>query len=81
MEQRYQGGDEMTDLQPCPCGKVPEKLEVIEGKYPQWATVGGTCCGEWSVDLRLGPGCDAADKEAMALATAEWNNATRGWVE
>jgi hypothetical protein len=68
----------MTDqiLKPCPCGKVPTKLHIMDtGQGGKYADVGGDCCGYWKIEFRQQY---ATGDEAMVLTTHAWNIATRG---
>lgn len=63
-------------LRPCPCGKTPANLCVMEGHTHSYAFVSGDCCGDWLVDFRIrfsAPGSE----ERMTLATEAWNRAPR----
>ena len=50
----------MTALNPCPCGKTPEKLQINDGSTYRWRWVSGDCCGEWSIEARVFYGDDEA---------------------
>ena len=64
----------MTDLKPCPCGKIPRKLWVTDSGSTKWALVCGDCCSEWHIEFRTH--YESGDK-FMTLATEAWNNAPR----
>ena len=65
----------MTDLAPCPCGEIPEKL-CIATESGRWGQVTGYCCGAWSVEFRAGYK-DLDDPECRARAEKAWNEAPR----
>ncbi len=65
----------MSELLPCPCGKVPPSLCISDESNPErWKHVSGGCCGEWEIEFRaqyqLG---DDLTREA----TEAWNAAPR----
>lgn len=68
----------LNKLEKCPCGKVPEDLDIyVPGAGKKWAYVSPTCCGIWEIEFKThyleidGPEC----KE---LAIKTWNEADRG---
>ena len=68
----------MTPLNPCPCGRVPTELGIVDagqgGKYA-WAV--GNCCGEWHIEFRTN--YEPLDSpECMTRAIEAWNAAPRG---
>lgn len=64
-------------LKPCPCGKIPENLNVShENSTPKWASVTGDCCGEWEIEFRNDHN-DVNSKECLDRAIEAWNNAPR----
>lgn len=67
----------MSDLKPCPCGEVPERL-FIRRMVGDWVLVCGVCCGKWIVGFNpLDNHLDFTSGKAMADAREAWNNAPR----
>ena len=64
------------DLRPCPCGKTPALLSVMEGGSCKWAFVSGDCCGEWYVEFRT-QYKELDSDECYALAVEAWNRTDR----
>lgn len=73
----------MTNLARCPCGEIPSSLFVMDGDTYRTHVVSGTCCGEWSIDVKLpielsirnaGP----ISPERMEYLESAWNAAPRG---
>jgi len=68
----------MSDLKPCPCGKVPVNLVTIsDHDKPKWAFVEGDCCGSWATEFR-NDNLSFTSDESIARAKIAWNNAPRG---
>ena len=67
-----------SELKPCPCGQVPERLYILEDKV-KWNTVQAGCCGDWVLEFRAN-WLHHKDPECMELAIAEWNRAKR-WCD
>jgi len=68
----------MTTLKRCPCGEVPESVDIQDaGQGGKWAFAVPSCCGEWMIEFKTqykpldSPECEG-------LADAAWNNAPRG---
>ena len=66
----------MQELKPCPCGKTPTNLCVIEGSSCKFAFVTGNCCGEWHVEFRTDY-TDLDSDECYGLAVSAWNETVR----
>lgn len=67
----------MTELKPCPCGKTPERLYIVDiGQGSKWANVMGNCCNEWMVEFRAHYK-RLSSEECMKLAIEGWNEAHR----
>jgi hypothetical protein len=67
----------MTTLNLCPCGKVPNKLDITDaGQGGKWANVMGDCCGFWEIEFRTEYSPIESD-ECMKLAIEAWNDAPR----
>lgn len=65
-------------LRPCPCGETPSELIICDtGQGGKYADVFGDCCSDWKIEFRQQY---KTGDEAMELATAAWNLATRGAV-
>ncbi len=66
-----------SDLKECPCGKIPELLNITDaGQGGKWFAVDGGCCGEWEIEFRtMYYGMDS--DECMKLAIEAWNDAPR----
>ena len=73
---RATGRSAMTELHPCPCGKVPDELVVVPGHTEKYAFTVGTCCGDWHIEFRTGY-FHHESSECLALARAAWNEAGR----
>ena len=67
----------MSKLKRCPCGEVPNKLEICTaGQGGKWAYTYGDCCNTWEIEFRT-QYSDIDSKECMELAIEGWNAATR----
>lgn len=68
----------MIQIQPCPCGKTPEKLIITDaGQGGKWAYVSSNCCGEWNIEFRTDYfRLDSVECEELAIKG--WNDAPRG---
>ena len=64
----------MSELKPCPCGKVPAELYVTDGATDKWAFVSGDCCDIWSIEFRTQY---TYGRRLQALAEEAWNAAPR----
>ena len=64
------------ELAPCPCGKTPKQLDIVEGSTYRWRYVAGDCCGEWTIEVRVNYG--NSEKEINDACVEYWNDATRG---
>ena len=63
-------------LKPCPCGKIPEVLAMVQGSTDRWGYVSGNCCGEWEVEFRTS--FHKIDSyECLVEAIKYWNQAPR----
>lgn len=67
---------ESKPLSACPCGKVPNRLCIVEGQTCKWAYANGDCCGEWNVEFQTHYLKLSSDK-CIELAIKEWNRAPR----
>ena len=68
----------MTPLNPCPCGNVPARLDIVDsGQGPKYSLAVGDCCGEWHIEFRS-DFSKFDSPECMALAREAWNAAPRG---
>ncbi len=66
------------ELKQCPCGKIPERLDIIsEHNRPKWAYASPECCGEWMIEFR-NQYDDVTSKESYRKAVVAWNETTRG---
>jgi hypothetical protein len=65
----------MSELKPCPCGKTPSSLLLIDNGA-KWAYATGDCCNEWHIEFRTMYNNLESD-ECMALAFYAWNSARR----
>ncbi len=63
-------------LKPCPCGKTPTALLIVDGPTSRDAYVHGACCGMWEIEFRKGFRRNDSP-ETMALAVLAWNDAPR----
>ena len=69
----------MSEIKPCPCGVVPEKLFVSQGDTYRWARASAGCCGVWEIEFRRPSRALELDgPEVQAAAIIEWNAAPRG---
>jgi len=68
----------MNKLKKCPCGEVPEKLNITEGYTLTYAFVAGSCCDEWMIEFRTVLYTPYSD-ETMLKAIEAWNGANRGF--
>jgi len=68
-------------IKPCPCGKTPIELYVVDsGQDVRWAQAYANCCGEWIIDF--GTKSSPLDsEECMEYALKAWNDAPRGLVQ
>lgn len=62
-------------LKPCPCGRVPEELDIDQSITSRRYTAEPSCCHGWMVEF-FSP-TEHYD-ELSKLATAAWNAAPRG---
>ena len=62
----------MSDLKPCPCGKVPEKLYVHQIEGPYYFTY-GSCCMRWRTPFAVYDG-ETPEQKSDEI----WNEAPRG---
>lgn len=67
--------DKKPMLKRCPCGEIPESLEMEEGASCKYSFVSGSCCNEWSVEFRSR--YINNDVVLLELATIAWNGAKR----
>lgn len=65
----------MEKLKPCPCGKTPETLLLVDNGS-EWAYACGSCCNEWHIEFRTFYK-ELDSNECMALAVEAWNLANR----
>lgn len=66
-----------TKLLPCPCGKTPDQLSIVDdGQGTKWAYAVPSCCGEWTIGFRT-MYHDYDSGECMELAIEAWNEAPR----
>jgi hypothetical protein len=72
------GSEAMRNLAPCPCGKTPTDITVVDiGQGYKYAGAVPNCCSEWMIEFRTVS--YELDSEATKLAAFEaWNNAPRG---
>ena len=71
----------MTDspikLARCPCGAVPEWLDIWPADGGARAYVNGSCCRKWKIEFEAH--YESWDSpECIALAAQAWNDAPRG---
>lgn len=70
----------MTDatnaLLPCPCGKTPTALVIVQHGDSKHAHCAGNCCGEWEVEFRTNFH-HPTSAEAKRRAVSRWNDAHR----
>lgn len=67
----------MSELKPCPCGKIPTSLSIVDsGQGTKWGNAFGSCCNEWSIEFRTYYN-DINTDECMQLAVEAWNETTR----
>jgi hypothetical protein len=66
---------EPRQLQPCPCGTIPENLVIEVRERAKYGLVSGSCCSEWHVEFRNG----YTDDNALTTSRAAdaWNQAPR----
>ena len=64
-----------TKLKPCPCGKIPPDLSIVDNGS-KWAYVYGDCCGEWHIEFRTMYNSIESTK-CKKLAIEAWNNSSR----
>lgn len=68
----------MSDLEPCPCGKTPEKLFITDGHLARYSWASPDCCGEWAIEFDNHYQTMSTDaNDVMDLAVAAWNEASR----
>ena len=67
----------MKELFRCPCGELPERLNLSSnGQGGKYACASGDCCGYWIAKFRTNNnGLDT--NECYALAVAAWNDAQK----
>jgi hypothetical protein len=66
----------VSELKPCPCGKIPSKLDISGEIFPKYAYA--SCpCGDWSIEFSNDYERLDSDK-AKELAAESWNEANRG---
>lgn len=69
------------NLLPCPCGKVPTDISVIDmGQGYKYAGAMPNCCGEWIIEFRT-VGYDLTGDDTKAAAIDAWNSAPRGIID
>lgn len=67
----------MSDLKPCPCGKIPEELCITDnGQGLKWLDV-GCPCGDWKAEFR-NDWSNQDSKECQEKAKEAWNELRRG---
>lgn len=67
---------QIAELKPCPCGKVPERLSIMDGSTYRWRYV-GCPCDEWWIEASVRY-ADRNDADAIyALCVDAWNAAPR----
>lgn len=67
----------MSYLLPCPCGKVPTKLNIQDGNTYRWRIISGDCCGEWAIEssrIEINSTPEQIEKQCAT----DWNNSSRG---
>lgn len=70
----------MTDkLKPCPCGKTPERIDVVSSGGCKYAQAMPSCCNEWLIEFRT-VRFSLDSPETHAAAVKAWNEAPRGCV-
>ena len=71
----------MSELKPCPCGKIPETL-AIETAYDRdkWGYVCGDCCGQWEIEFKTNY-LSHGDPDLQKIAANAWNSAPRAQPE
>lgn len=73
---RHRVVSEQPQLQPCPCGEVPDRLDIISHGSAKWAWVYGACCSEWHIEFRTNYHPLESD-ECAELAEQAWNDSPR----
>ena len=69
--------DTQRALAPCPCGKTPTALHIVDyGQGGTWADCMGNCCKDWKIEFRTGYN-ELQSPECIALAAEAWNKAPR----
>ena len=63
----------MTELKPCPCGKMPEKLLISEGSTFRWRYVEGDCGCGWMFETRINTMRKASGQEDYEECVEAWN--------
>jgi hypothetical protein len=67
----------MIKLLPCPCGKLPTDIKVVDiGQGYKYAGAVPNCCGEWTIEFRT-VGYELDSEATKAAAVEAWNNAPR----
>lgn len=69
-------GKRMSDLKQCPCGGVPEQLELQEGDTFRWLIASPSCCDEWLIEFKHN-----STRDNMNEAVKAWNNLPRFWEQ
>ena len=65
----------MTDVKRCPCGEVPEQLDVEDnGQVGTYALAVPSCCSVWKVEFMTH---HRGIPEQFVLAREAWNEAPR----
>lgn len=68
-------------LKPCPCGKTPTELYIVDGGQGQkYAFAYGSCCGEWHIEFRTDYK-PLDSQECMQKAIDAWNLTPRSLQE
>jgi len=66
----------MLNLKPCPCGRTPKDLFIVDNGS-KWAYTYGDCCGEWHIEFRTMYNPITSPK-CLELAVEAWNAAEHG---
>ena len=71
----------MTELKRCPCGQVPEYLDITPSASGyKWAVITPNCCGQWDSEIKVqGLPLDSDDVHGYAIET--WNELPRGGMK
>jgi len=70
------------ELKPCPCGKVPERLSIMDGSTYRWRYV-GCPCDEWWIEANVRYADRNDAEEIYSKCVDAWNRAPRrasGWI-